>query len=306
MIYINDGQELDIEKSVVVIGKFDGIHRGHMELINRLKEYESKGYTGVLFTFSSGLKTLTSKTNNKTILTAAEKIDYIEKLGIDYMYEYPVDESFIKMAPQSFVDDILKKHLHATIVIVGSDFRFGAKRSGDTSFLKEYGNQVGIDVISLNKLKEDGITISSSNIRDYITNGKIDLANDFLGRPISYSGKVIEGNKLGRRISIPTANMNIDDDKIMPRYGVYVVNVYIKNEKYQGIANIGVKPTVGSLVPLIETYIFDFDNDIYNETITVELLNFIRPEMKFDDIDQLKRQMQLDIYVSKQLISNRA
>lgn len=316
MIYISDTRKLQLNSDVscaVALGKFDGLHEGHMLLVNHLKRLEKEGYTSLLFTFSYKENSVFNVDEMKFIYTESEKKQIAENLNIDIMYEYPFDDRFAAMKPETFVKDILVDMLHAKYIVVGEDYRFGAGRSGDISLLEKLSGKYGYKLIAVpKKCSSNGHVISSTSIRNLINKGNMKESAMLLGRPYSITGNVIKGKQLGRTIGIPTANVMPDSKKIYPPAGVYATRIRIVDADidkgydpyryYRGITNIGDNPTVnddGNIT--IETNIFDFDMDIYGKTICIEFLEFIRPEMKFSGIDELAGQMKKDIDYARKL-----
>lgn len=303
-------------RTAVALGKFDGLHEGHMLLVRRVLELQKQGYTGVLFTFDMKENSVFDVESMKTIYTSGEKSRVCEDTGIDMMIEYPFDDSFAHMEPEAFVRDVLSGMLCAAYIVVGADFRFGRDRSGDVDTLKKYAAQYGYEVCVVEKLAIAGAlpagaeikphTVSSTAIRGLIAKGAVESVIPLLGRPYSMTGKVECGKQLGRTIGIPTANILPERHKLYPPAGVYASRIRIDRKEhdatydtyrtYYGITNIGDNPTVndsGSVT--IETNIFDFGGDIYGDEIRVELLWRERGEKRFDSVDELTAQMNRDI-----------
>lgn len=303
-------------RTAVALGKFDGLHEGHMLLVRRVLELQKQGYTGVLFTFDKKENSVFDVESLKTIYTSDEKCRVCENTGIDVLLEYPFDDSFARMEPETFIRDVLSGMLCAAHIVVGADFRFGRDRSGDVETLREYAAQYGYEVCVLEKLEITGTpsggveikpqTVSSTTIRGLIAKGDMESVIPLLGRPYSMTGTVERGKQLGRTIGIPTANILPEAHKLYPPAGVYASRIRIDRKKhdatydtyrtYYGITNIGDNPTVndsGSVT--IETNIFDFDGDIYGDEIRVELLWRVRGEKRFDSVDELTSQMNRDI-----------
>ncbi len=317
MIHIKDTKKIELNinaKSAVALGKFDGLHDGHMLLINRLLQYSEEGYTSIVFTFKYKKNSVFDVATMKNIYTSEEKSDVIESFGIDILLEYPFDDEFAAMEPEIFIRDILVSMLHAGYIVVGEDFRFGRDRSGDVALLKKMSDIYGYKVMALpQKTSGDNQIISSTLIREHIAAGNMEDAAKLMGRPYSIMGNVVKGKKLGRKIGIPTANILPEKGKLYPPAGVYAARIRIVDADmdefhdtfrlYRGITNIGDNPTVnenGNIT--IETNIFDFDSDIYGKTIKIELISYIRAEMKFADVDALKNQMNKDIDLAQKIL----
>ena len=284
----------NITESAVCIGKFDGIHLGHRLLVN---ETVRSPHPALMLTFRFE--------GQKSIYTDAEKEKTASELGIEHYVEVPATKEFFSMEPETFIKEILCKKLGAKQVVVGTDFRFGKDRTGDVKTLEKFSENYGYKLTVVDKLKSDeGEIISSTGIRKYIADGEIKKANKLLGRNYSISGTVTGGMRLGRKIEVPTANIIPQNDKLLPPFGVYAVRVIGEGEDaYTGVANLGVKPTVGGDNPIgLEVNIFDFEGDIYDREIIVEFIDFIRPEKRFDDIVTLKKQIETDVKNAQKIL----
>ena len=280
--------------TTVILGNFDGVHNGHRSLIEKARLI-SGGKT-VIFTFEPHPTfVVQGKKPVDLIYTALEKKRIFIQDGIDYYVEMAFTLVESQMAPEDFIKDVLVAYLKPSHIVIGSDYRFGKARKGDSQMLKEYGRQYGYDVIILDKLEYDHHVISSSYIRETIKEGNMELANRLLGRPFSVTGIVMEGEKIGRTIGYPTANLIPEESKLLPPLGVYVSDVLLRGETYRGITNIGSNPTVMGNKLTVETYILDFDQEIYGKEIMVSLYHFIRKEEKFDSLETLKEQIYQDL-----------
>lgn len=297
--------EFELQNTAVTLGKFDGLHRGHQKLLSAIKKKRKDGLTPVVFTFGTMPAQLLSGKNKDLILTSVEKRFQLMKMGLDVFIEYPLDEKMLLMEPEDFIREILVDKLHAKYIVAGSDFRFGHNRRGDGDMLKQYGKQFGFQTDIIDKEQYEGHDISSTYIRSEIENGNMEKIRDMLGIPFSVLGIVQHGNKLGRTWGIPTANLIPDTDKLLPPNGVYTSKTLIGEKKWEGITNIGYKPTVGGeLKKGIETYLFDYDGDLYGKEILVYLHHFVRQEKRFDSLESLKAQMQHDIQTGKEYFAN--
>jgi riboflavin kinase/FMN adenylyltransferase len=234
------------------------------------------------------------------VLTTNEEKQYIfEKQGIDYLIECPFTPEIMAMEPKDFIAWI-SRSLHMKYVVVGDDFRFGHKRTGDYHTLQQYEEVYGYKTIVIEKLKDSNRDISSTYVREKIADGNIRKANQLLGYKYFIKSEIVHGKKLGRKIGIPTINMILPTNKLLPPNGVYVTEVLVDGKVYMGVTNVGCKPTVSEEKILgVETYIADFCQDIYGEKIVVSFIDFIRPEQKFESIEKLKAQMESDIEVAK-------
>ena len=306
MIHIKDTKKIQLnstERTAVALGKFDGIHQGHMLLIEQVLKLQKQGYMGVVFTFDMRENYVFDVSNMKTIYTSEEKAQVVSDTGVDVLVEYPFDDAFAATEPEAFIRDILVDMMRAGYVVVGSDYRFGRDRKGDVETLKSHAEEYGYKVIVIDKLEQDDEVVSSTVIRRYISEGDVRAVIPMLGRPYSMTGEVVSGK-------LP------QDHKLYPPAGVYASRINIvKGEHaghedpfrmYMGITNIGDNPTVndnGNIT--IETNIFDFDRDIYGQIIKVELIEKIRGEIKFGSLDELKGQMANDIENSKRILGNK-
>ena len=301
---IND-KKLNIEPSAAAIGNFDGVHLGHKKVLEEAKKLstEKKLPISVLTFEPHPREFFSSKKNNFLLQTSSQKIETLRKHGIDNLINLKFDKNLSELQPEEFIERILFKNLSLKHVFVGKDFKFGKNRKGDIDTLKNIGAKYNIGVSSISLKTLNTVSISSSKIRELLKSGNIIEANKLLGRPYKISGLVIEGDRRGRSINFPTANIKLED-LIMPAFGVYSVSVKgIENKIYNGIANIGIRPTVNDRGVLLEVNIFDFDNNIYGKEISVNLLNFIRKEKKFDGIESLKTQIKNDVRISKEFFN---
>lgn len=297
-------------RTAVALGKFDGIHEGHMLLIGRVLELQKLGYAGVMFTFDIKENSVIDAGSMKTIYTPEEKRRVAAGTGIDIMVEYPFDDSFAQMKPEAFVRDVLVGMLRVAYVVVGADFRFGKDRSGDVDTLRRFADTYGYEVCVTDKLRQGGNpddrAVSSTAIRELIAAGDMGSVVPMLGRPYSMSGVVVRGRQLGRTIGVPTANILPQEGKLYPPNGVYASRIHIEMKDrhvsedpfraWKGITNIGDNPTVndeGNIT--IESHIFDFDGDIYGAVIHVELIERVRGERRFDSVEELAEQMRADM-----------
>lgn len=282
--------------SAVALGKFDGLHKGHRALIEKLKESEKEGLKSVVFTFTRAPKELLEHERQKYILTSFEKRLFMEKNGIDILIECPLSEEILSMEPEKFIEDILCKKLTVKRIICGEDFRFGHNRSGDTELLDKICMKYKYEALVIKKLKYNKRDISSTYIREAISKGNIELVNELLGYPYTVIGVVVDGNKLGRTMGFPTANLIPEDDKLLPPNGVYRTIAVVDEKEYRAITNIGTRPTVnGENIITIETNLVDVSIDLYEKTIELHFFEFIRPEKKFGSMEELKMAVFKDI-----------
>ena len=290
-------EKLKIENIAAVIGNFDGVHLGHKKLINYAISVAKKNNLKLaILSFDPHPRNFFSKSNNMFLLQSKKnKINELKKLNIDYYLNIKFNEQLSKLTAENFIIRILSNSLNIKSVIVGKDFLFGKDRSGNIKLLESVGAKINLSVFTYGIIKQNNNKISSTLIRKLISNGKIELANKCLGRNFSISGKVIQGDKRGRSISFPTANIKLEN-LIRPAFGVYAIYILGNSfDKKIGIANIGKRPTVNYIGELLEAHIFDENIDLYGKEITVELLKYIRPEKKFSGIDELKKQILIDV-----------
>jgi len=301
---MNKTQKDSLIKNVVVLGKFDGVHKGHQKLISTAVSIAEKNGTKTL------VCTIVPQTSAKNITTEMKKEEIIKALGADFVVRQYLTDNFKNLSPEEFVEKFLKEKFSASHVVVGYNFRFGANRSGDVKKLADLCRIHNIEVTVIDSVKaerEDGTfeTISSTAIRNLIENGKVDVVKDYLGRYFCLWGKVSEGKHLGRTIGFPTVNLYPEESDLVPKNGVYLVNVYVDEKEFFGITNVGINPTVDKKDNVkIETYIFDFENiEIYEKIIRVKFLKFLRDEIKFENIEELKKQIEKDKEYAKKHIT---
>lgn len=286
------------EKTAIGIGKFDGIHLGHIELISSLVRQKEQGLKVVIFTFDMSASAFFTGKKVGEITTLSEKEMIFDKLGVDILIEFPLNKETAATDPCLFIEDILVKQLNMKYVAAGEDLSFGYKGKGDAKLLESKAQALGYEVNIINKLKYKDRDISSTYVREEIEKGNMLEASNLLGHPYSFAGVVEQGFRLGRTLGFPTMNLYPDEEKILPPMGVYYSKVSYENEEYFGITNIGVRPTVADTNDRhvsIETYLFDFDKDMYGQKIITHILEFKRPEMKFESKEALAVQVKQDI-----------
>ncbi len=298
MKYFESLEEIkDIEETVVALGNFDGVHKGHQELIRRaVNSAISANLKSAVFTFSNHPKNvLAKKTVVKNILYWDEKYEILKNLGVDYLVSIPFDEEIQTMEPERFIKELLVKSLRMKEAYCGFNYRFGYKGEGNPEILMKVGMAEGFGIHVLEPYMVLGQVVSSTLIRNYIANGEVDKCLSLMGHYYSIRGKVVVGNRLGRSIGYPTSNIILDEEMVSPANGVYITYCSYNGIKYPSITNVGTKPTVGNAGRRnVETHIFSFNKDIYGREIKVEFVKKIRDEMKFDDIDALSKQIKKD------------
>lgn len=291
MEYIKGTKEFTSSPCVVVLGNFDGIHIGHRKLICKALQLSRElGLKSLVLTFDPHPSfVLANKEPVDLIYLRCEKERILK--DIDVFVEYPYDLDTAKMTPENFVEKVIAGQLNAKYVVVGKDYRFGHKRKGDIGLLEKLSSVYGYELVTIDKIEYDGNIVSSTWIREEIKKGNITLANKLLGANFSIKGKVVEGKKNGKKFLYPTANIIPHRYKVLPPNGVYYSHIYVNNQKYHSITNIGINPTLNGQQKVVETHILDFDEDIYGQTVIVELIEFIRKEKKFNSIDELKQEI---------------
>ena len=303
-LYKNFSVSKNHKNSILLIGNFDGLHIGHQKLFNFAKKYKKKYKIKIgVLTFDPIPKMFfNKKLKNFKISNLNQKINSFEKFKIDFVIIKKFDKKFSKMNYTKFIDNILSKKLKPKYIFVSNNFRFGNKREGNVNKLKFFEKKYNFKIINPKPLKKKTKIISSTLIRKLISNGKINIVNKYLDRNWSIDGKVNVGRKMGRKIGFPTCNIKLND-YVIAKPGVYAVNILInKNKKIlRGIANLGYRPTFNQKEILLEVHIFNFSRNLYNKHLTIEFIDFIRKEKKFKNINQLKKQINLDIRKAKKL-----
>ena len=285
---LNLNEVLEAKPDVTCIGAFDGVHLGHQALVNMAKSISSKYQ---ILTFDPVPKKYFNS-SHKLLTTKEMKVDILSRLKPESIV-FLNFENVKDLSPEDFCN-ILDNKLNTNSIVVGKDFKFGKNRRGDVNFLIGHFGKQNVHVLDDYFVKNS--KISSTLIKSTINEGKLDLANQYLGYSFKLKGKVVHGNRMGHKIGFPTANINVDTDLVTPKFGVYEVVVTKEEQKYKGLMNIGNRPTVSNdLILSYEVHILDFDEDIYDSLLEVEFSSFIRDEVKFDNIQQLKNQIAIDI-----------
>ena len=286
--------------AVITIGTFDGVHIGHLQIISQLlKETREVNGTAVLITFHPHPKQVVASTKKPIFIlnTPEEKAALLAKAGIEHLVVVPFNKAFADQPAEDYISNFLVSHFHPYTIIIGYDHRFGRNREGDYHLLEDRSQQFGYLVKEIPEHVLQDITISSTKIREALLQGDISTATTFLGYPYFFSGIVKEGNKLGRTIGYPTANLEVaDENKLIPVNGVYAVTVDVEDmgDSYQGMMNIGFRPTVDGSHRVIEVHIFAFDETIYGKKVTVHIMAKLRDEIKFSGLEALKDQLAKD------------
>jgi len=282
--------------AVVTIGTFDGVHTGHQQIIAQLKEEaHAIGGETVIITFHPHPRKVVAHKEVFVLNTLDEKIELLREKGIDHLVVVPFDERFASQSAKEYVEHFLFEKFHPHTVIIGYDHRFGHGRQGDYHLLEDFGKQLGFLVKEIPEHVLNNITVSSTKIREALLNSDVETANNYLGYDYFFEGLVIEGNKLGRTLGYPTANLQIETpEKLIPGNGVYAVIASVDKSTYKAMMNIGVRPTVDGKKRMIEVNLFDFNQDIYGKTLRVYIKKYLRGEVKFNGLEELKNQLGID------------
>ena len=283
---------------VVTSGTFDGLHLGHQKILNRLQELaKSKGGETVLLTYWPHPRLVLQPHNNglRLLSTFSEKVSLLKEMGIDHLIILPFTEEFSQMSSEEFIGKILVDKIQTKTLVIGYDHRFGKNREGSFEYLQAHSNLFGFDVEEISRQDVDELGVSSTKIRNALTQGDIKTATKYLGRPYEISGLVVRGQQIGRSMGFPTANIQVEDQyKLLPRDGAYAVHVQVKGIRYKAMLNIGDRPTVEGDKKTIEAHLIDFQGDLYGLELTIYFEAFLREEKKFDSLEALKNQLMLD------------
>ena len=289
-------------QTAIALGNFDGIHIGHQELIKSVvAKSKELGIKSSLLLFKEHTKAIIDNSKPYMITNNYQKFNIARELGVDIVYLIDFNSELMSLSPEEFVKDIIIDKMNGKLVIVGFDYRFGHKASGDTTFLKELSEKHKFDLLIVNPVLKNEKIVSSTGIREMISLGKMYDVSKMLGRPYSIIGTVVHGKNRGNKLGFPTANIKPVDNYIIPKTGVYFTNTTIENKKYISATNIGYNPTFNENILKIETYILDFTGDLYDKSIEIEFIDFLRDDIKFDNKEALINQMEEDI----KLIKNR-
>ena len=304
-----------LKPTAIALGNFDGIHRGHQQVLQPIltsaDEDASNENHATVVTFDPHPRQFFTGHSRKLLTPVSEKVKQLEHLGVEQLVLLPFNRELAALSPQEFVEKILVEQLQAKVISVGEDFRFGRERVGTAADLKAIAAQFGINVYvtSLHTCRSSGETvrISSSLIRHALEQGDMITATQMLGRTYTLTGTVVAGQKLGRTIGFPTANLQLPSEKFLPRYGVYCVQVSSDEGGGQapliGVMNLGCRPTVSGIAPTVEVHVLDWSGDLYGQTLTVSLEQFLRPEQKFDSLQALKSQIAQDCEAARGILS---
>lgn len=278
-------------KTVVALGDFDGVHIGHKTLMEKCVETaKERDLKSVVYTFCESVKRVKRITDN------SQKLSLIEKTGVEYVVVEQINEEFLKTTAEEFVKTVIKDRLNARVVVVGKHYTFGHKGQAGITELETFCRNEGIEVLVMPLIEIDNFLVSSTHIRFFVEYGEVDKVPKFLGRHFSVSGEIVHGRQIGHKIGFPTINIFFGEDILTPRYGVYATKITIDGKIYKGVANVGVKPTVGSDRPLVEVHLLNCEDiELYAKNAQVEFLKFIRPEQTFENLEILSEQIKKDI-----------
>jgi len=295
------------EGSIVTIGTFDGVHLGHQQILKQLIDTSQQSkLKSVLLTFSPHPRmVLQPDISMRLIQTIEERERALRKTGLDYLVIHPFSEKFSRLSADDYVKLILVEKLNVRKVVVGYDHRFGRNRTASLEDMYNYADIYDFEVIEIDAKKIKSTAVSSTKIRKAIDEGDIALANSYLGDPFTLEGVVVHGDKRGRELSYPTANIELQNKhKIIPKQGVYLIQSDLDNQVVYGMTNIGTKPTFHTTNPSIEVHFFDWNGDLYGQTLQVKLLKWVREEQKFDSVEELKAQIHADERYCRSYIPN--
>ncbi len=295
-VFSNIKEIKNIDGTVIALGNFDGVHKGHIELIKRtVEDAIDTDLKSAVFTFSNHPRNfLAGKNVIKNIIASEDKMAIIESLGVDYIFNIPFDENIHVMKPVDFIDDLVLEKMNSKVIYCGFNYHYGKDAGGSTETLIQTAEAEGFEVNVLEPFIINDNLVSSTLIRSLIAEGKVRECTDYLGRHYFTRGTVQVGNQIGRTIGFPTSNITIDDSMVWPSHGVYITNCYYEDTRYHAVTNVGIRPTIGDNRKVVETHMFDFDQTIYEKQIKVEFLEKIRDERKFKSKEELKERIGLD------------
>lgn len=302
VIYGSSDERVLINPAGVGLGNFDGLHVGHMELVNTLiSESKASFLNSVVYTFTKHPENIIRKSLFTPLITTFDKkVELLGRTNLDYLYFEEFDENFSRMKPEEFVKSILVERLNIKLAVAGEDYRFGYMGQGNTDLLYKLGQRYGFRVLIIPPVKIDDNVVSSTLIRKFILKGYMDKVERFLGRLYSIKGEVVHGKKLGRKLGFPTANLNPEGYLVLPNEGVYITKTLSEGKIYKSVTSIGKNPTVDNSGRIyVETYILDFNKDIYGKDIEVFFVSKLRGEEKFNSLEELVSQIQKDVLQTK-------
>ena len=295
-IIVNTTQFYLEKETAVAIGKFDGVHIGHRRLLEEILAQKEQGLKACVFTFDPAPAVLFGGSDGKELTTRDEKRALFERMGVDILVEFPLTPETAATPPMEFAREILAKQMNTRFIAAGTDLSFGAGGRGNAQLLRELGPELGFTVKTIEKVCVDGVEVNSTYIRQLVSQGEMIKVEQYLGAPYTVAGRVVHGNQIGRTIGFPTVNLLPEPTKLLPPNGVYYAGVLYQGKRYRAISNVGYKPTVSQEKRMgVESYLYDFHQEIYEEPIEVYLYDFKRPEQKFESLEKLKEQLDRDI-----------
>lgn len=296
----------EIPYPVVTSGTFDGVHLGHQKILQRIKEIaKENGGETVLLTFWPHPRLVLYPNEHKLRLlsTFEEKAKLLREFGIDHLISIPFTKEFSQLSSKEFIESVLVDKIKTKKLVIGYDHRFGKNREGSFDYLQENCESFGFELEEISRQDVDDIGISSTKIRDALKTGNVSTASKYLGRDYELNGLVIKGEQIGRSIGFPTANIHVPNDyKLIPKDGVYAIHVTVNGKIYKAMLNIGNRPTVNGSKKTVEAHLFDFDGNLYDLQVTLHLSHFLRDEIKFENLDALKKQLSLDQKIAKEIL----
>ncbi len=294
-------------RPVVTIGSFDGVHRGHQQILSRIQRLaERRGGESVVITFDPHPRSVLRPDDDslRLLSTTIEKVDYIAEAGIDHLVVVPFSTTFSQQSPEAYIRNFLHRYFAPDRIVIGYDHRFGKDRKGDLAYLRHHGPELGYEVIEIAPQEVNDITVSSTKVRNALLEGDISTANHLLGRPYELTGKVVEGQRIGRTIGFPTANLEVFHRlKLVPASGIYAVRAGWRGQSYDGMLYIGDRPSLADGRGVsIELHLFDFERDLYGETITVTFVDYLRGDRRLDGLAALRSQLEQDEIAAREVL----
>ena len=295
-------KELKLDReTAVAIGKFDGVHKGHRRLLSEIIRKKEQGLMACVLTFDPAPAAFFGLSDGRELTTREEKYLLFERMGIDVVVEFPMTKISASMEPEAFAEEVLKNSLQAAYICAGTDLSFGAGGRGNAALLYSLQEKLGFTVETIDKVSVEGKVVSSTYARELLEQGDMEELSKYLDMPYMLVGEVVHGKRLGRNLGFPTINLLPDEKKLLPPNGVYYAKVRYGNREYRAISNIGYKPTVTQEhICGVETYLYDFNEEIYGEYVEISLLKFKRPERRFESVEALKMQLFRDIEEGKE------
>ncbi len=295
------GWDPGVARTALSVGVFDGVHRGHLRVLQELQQ-RAGGLPTAVLSFERHPREIAGQGSPPLLTSEVQKLELLDRLGIDIVGLLDFDDSMRAMSPESFVADVLVGTMRAAVIVVGSDFRFGYQRSGDVETLSRLGERYGFKTYGVD-LYGEGIPFSASAVREALLAGRVEDASGLLGRRFRIAGRVVPGDGRGRIIGVPTANLDLPPGLLIPARGVYAVQVGVAGESHGGVVNIGVRPTFGGDEEMVEVHLFDLDMDLYGRELTVDFVAHIRNERKFPGVAELVEQIGRDSAAARNLLA---